>query len=63
MGPGPRPGTGRHRYIFLLYQSSEQVKEERQFDDIPQRRKFPLEKFVSDNNLQLVDVTIFTVDA
>jgi hypothetical protein len=63
MGPGPRPGTGRHRYIFLLYQSSEQVKEEKQFDDIPQRRKFPLEKFVSDNNLQLVDVTIFTVDA
>jgi hypothetical protein len=63
MGPGPRPGTGRHRYIFLLYQSSEQVKEEKQFDDIPQRRKFPLEKFVSDNNLRLVDVTIFTVDA
>jgi phosphatidylethanolamine-binding protein (PEBP) family uncharacterized protein len=64
MGPGPRPGTGRHRYIFLLYQSNEEVKkEDKTFDDIPQRRKFPLEKFVSDNQLKLVDVTLFTVDA
>ncbi|CAF1082787.1 unnamed protein product [Rotaria sordida] len=63
MGPGPRSGTGRHRYIFLLYQSTEQVKEEKKFDDIPQRRKFPLAKFVSDNCLQLLDVTFFTVDA
>ncbi|CAF3296671.1 unnamed protein product [Rotaria socialis] len=63
MGPGPRPGTGRHRYIFLLYESTEQIKEEKTFNDIPQRRKFPLMKFVSDNNLQLLDVTLFTVDA
>jgi len=63
MGPGPRPGTGTHRYIFLLYQSNEQVKEEKTFDDIPQRRKFSLAKFVSDNQLQLLGVTVFTVDA
>lgn len=63
MGPGPRSGTGTHRYIFLLYQSMGQVEEERKFEDIPQRRKFPLSKFVSDNHLQLVDCTYFTVDA
>jgi hypothetical protein len=63
MGPGPRSGTGKHRYIFLLYQSKEQIKEEKQFDEIPQRRKFPLSKFVSSNNLQLIDVTHFTVQA
>jgi phosphatidylethanolamine-binding protein (PEBP) family uncharacterized protein len=63
MGPGPRPGTGTHRYIFLLYQSNEQVKLNKTFDDIPSRRKFPLEKFVEDNQLELIDVTVFTVDA
>ena len=37
MGPGPRSGTGKHRYIFLLYQSSGQINEEKKFDDVPQR--------------------------
>ncbi|CAF3109913.1 unnamed protein product, partial [Rotaria sp. Silwood2] len=63
MGPGPRAGTGKHRYIYLLYQSIEKVKQENIFLDIPQRRKFPLEKFVCDNHLQLIDLTFFTLHA
>ncbi|CAF1463129.1 unnamed protein product [Rotaria sp. Silwood1] len=63
MGPGPRAGSGKHRYIYLLYQSIEKVKQENKFDNIPQRRKFPLEKFVSDNHLQLLDMTFFILDA
>ncbi|CAF4356809.1 unnamed protein product [Rotaria sp. Silwood2] len=63
MGPGPRAGTGKHRYIYLLYQSIEKVKQENIFVDIPQRRKFPLEKFVCDNHLQLIDLTFFTLHA
>jgi hypothetical protein len=64
MGPGPRPGTGRHRYKLLLYQSNERVvKDEKKFDNIPQRGKFPLEKFVQDNHLKLISSTLFTVDA
>jgi hypothetical protein len=63
MSPGPRSGSSRHRYIFLFYQTSEEIKEEKTFDDIPQRRKFSLSKFVFDNQLQLVDETLFTVDA
>ena len=62
MGPGARSGTGKHRYIFLLYQSSGQVNEEKKFDDVSQRRKFPLTKFVADNHLQLLDVTFFTIN-
>jgi hypothetical protein len=63
MGPGPRPGTGTHRYIFLLYQSIDPVKEEEKLYDIPQRRKYPLSKFATDNRLGLLDATMFTVDA
>lgn len=63
MGPGPRTGTGTHRYIFLLYQSNAPIKEDKTFEDIPQRRRFPLMKFISDNHLELLDITMFTVDA
>lgn len=63
MGPGPRAGTGRHRYIFLLYQSDKEIKQNQTFEDIPKRRKFPLENFVSNNELQLITRTLFTVDA
>jgi phosphatidylethanolamine-binding protein (PEBP) family uncharacterized protein len=63
MGPGPRPGTGKHRYIFLLYQSNVEVKEDKTFEDIPKRRKFPLEKFVEDNQLELIDINLFYVNA
>jgi phosphatidylethanolamine-binding protein (PEBP) family uncharacterized protein len=63
MGPGPRPGTGTHRYIFLLYQSNQQIQSNAEYDDIPKRRKFPLENLVNDYKLELIDITNFTVDA
>ena len=63
MGPGSRPGTGTHRYIFLLYQSVDVIEVEEKTYDIPQRRKYPLSKLVTDNGLELLDVTLFTVDA
>ncbi|CAF1359975.1 unnamed protein product [Adineta ricciae] len=62
-GPGPRAGTGRHRYMFLIYQSDEQVKQDRKFDTIPERRKFPMATFVENNHLTLIYQTLFTVDA
>ena len=63
MGPSPRSGTGTHRYIFLLYQSNKKVEENQTFEDIPKRRKFPLENFVSKNELQLICIKFFTVQA
>ncbi|CAF1423932.1 unnamed protein product [Rotaria sordida] len=63
MGPGPREATGEHRYIFLLYQSNQIIKQDKQFNSIPERRKFTLEKFVSDNHLTLIHLTYFTVYA
>lgn len=63
MGPGPRPGTGIHRYIFLLYQSTNPIEENQTFEDIPKRRKFTLEKFVSKNQLELLHINTFTVQA
>lgn len=62
-GPGPRLGSGRHRYIFLLYQSNETVQEEKTFVEIDERRRYPLEEFVGKHRLQLIDVKFFTVDA
>ena len=46
MGPGPRQGSGIHRYVFLLYQSTEPIREPTMFDDIQHRRRFPLKDFV-----------------
>ncbi|CAF3538314.1 unnamed protein product [Adineta steineri] len=63
MGPGPRSGTGKHRYIFLLYESDAQIKEDYILDTIPQRRKFPLKKFVDDNHLTLISLTFFNIYA
>ncbi|CAF1288047.1 unnamed protein product [Adineta steineri] len=63
MGPGPRSGTGKHRYIFLLYESDAQIKEDYILDTIPQRRKFPLKKFVGDNHLTLISLTFFNIYA
>jgi phosphatidylethanolamine-binding protein (PEBP) family uncharacterized protein len=63
MGPGPRPETGRHRYLFLVYQSDEKIKLDKTFDSIPERRKFPMAKFIEDNHLNLIHRTVFTVDA
>ena len=57
--PGPGAGTGPHRYIFLLYQSVDKIPEQIIAND--QRLRFPLEKYIQDNQLGLIDATYFTV--
>lgn len=59
-GPSPPAGSGPHRYLFLLYQSNDKIPE-RKFDTL-QRLRFPLQQYVTDTQLGLLDVTYFTVD-
>jgi len=59
-GPAPPAGSGPHRYIFLLYQSIDTIPEKK--IESEQRLRFPLQKFVTDNRLGLLDATYFTVD-
>ncbi|GAA5826906.1 hypothetical protein JCM11251_002154 [Rhodosporidiobolus azoricus] len=58
MGPAPPPKTGRHRYVFLVYQQP--------VDHVPElgvepdaRPKFDLAGFVKRNELELVGATYF----
>lgn len=62
-GPGPRPGSGLHRYIYLIYQSNERIEEKKTFENIEQRRKFPLKDFVVQHHLQLIYQNHFLIDA
>jgi len=59
-GPAPPAGSGPHRYIFFLYQSIDKIPEKK--IDGEQRLRFPLQKYVTDNHLGLLDATYFTVD-
>ncbi|GAA5891035.1 hypothetical protein JCM6882_006395 [Rhodosporidiobolus microsporus] len=58
MGPAPPPKTGRHRYVFLVYQQP--------VDHVPElgvepdaRQAFDLAGFVKRNELELVGATYF----
>ena len=59
-GPGPGAGTGPHRYIFFLYQSSQKISEQKIEND--QRLRFPLEKYLSDNDLHLLNATFCLIE-
>ncbi|CAF0837441.1 unnamed protein product [Rotaria sp. Silwood1] len=59
-GPAPPAGSGPHRYIFLLYQSIDKIPEKKIGRE--QRLRFPLQQYVTDNRLGLLDATYFTVD-
>ncbi|CAF0967456.1 unnamed protein product [Rotaria sordida] len=59
-GPAPPAGSGTHRYIFLLYQSIDKIPEKK-FEST-QRLRFPLQQYVTDNRLGLLDATYFTVN-
>jgi len=59
-GPSPPAGSGPHRYIFLLYQSIDKIAEKK--IESEKRLRFPLQKYVTDNSLGLLDATYFTVD-
>ncbi|CAF1275409.1 unnamed protein product [Didymodactylos carnosus] len=60
-GPGPPAGTGTHRYIFFLYESDKEIKNQKINDS--ERPQFKLKKFVNDNGLKLVAATNFKVNA
>lgn len=58
MGPAPPPGSGPHRYIFLLYR---QVSEQHTFTplSLQDRSKFSFFNFAQENQLELVGVNFF----
>ncbi|GAA6036630.1 hypothetical protein JCM8097_001261 [Rhodosporidiobolus ruineniae] len=58
MGPAPPPGTGRHRYVFLVFRQP--------WDHLPElgvepdsRAQFPLADFIKRNELELVGANYF----
>ena len=66
VAPSPGKGTGLHRYCFALYKQPAPLKPIEQQSTIksnerPDRRKFDVAKFASDNNLELVGFNFFLV--
>ena len=58
----PKVGTeDKHRFIFLLYQSNEQITSAPIIEQ-EKRRQFPLKQFVEENKLTLLSATAFTID-
>ncbi len=59
----PKAGAeDKHRFIFLLYQSNEQIKASPIVEQ-EKRRQFPLKQFVEENKLNLLSATAFTIDS
>ena len=59
-GPGPGAGTGSHRYIFFLYQSTNQIPEKKIEND--QRLRFTLENYITENSLELLKSTYCLIE-
>jgi phosphatidylethanolamine-binding protein (PEBP) family uncharacterized protein len=57
-GPSPPPGSGVHRYTFVLYKQSGSLT-----CDTPPRSPFDLEGFVRSNGLKEIQKTVFEVSA
>ncbi len=58
----PKVGADdKHRLIFLLYQSNEQIPLTTILEQ-DKRRQFPLKQFVDENQLTLLSATAFTID-
>lgn len=61
MGPAPPPGTGPHRYIFLLYQQPGKLDPTKVKPHLePERQKFDVRKWATEHNLSLVTANYFT---
>ncbi|KAI8337682.1 phosphatidylethanolamine-binding protein [Chlamydoabsidia padenii] len=60
MGPAPPPGSGDHRYIFLLYK---QANKNNSFEALAQgvqdRRTFDFKQYAATNQLELVAANFF----
>ncbi|KAK9766892.1 hypothetical protein K7432_003682 [Basidiobolus ranarum] len=61
-GPGPPPGTGYHRYIFLLYRQNGSIDFEKLPEDPSKRSNFKTEDFVKQYNLTLVAGNFFEAE-
>ncbi|KAL1928959.1 hypothetical protein VTP01DRAFT_2018 [Rhizomucor pusillus] len=65
--PGPRPGSGEHRYIFLLFKQTRgdtaQSFPPMAHDTVPSRRNFDVKQFVRDSDLELVGINFFLCSA
>lgn len=65
--PGPRPDSGEHRYIFLLFKQtrgdSAQSFPPMAHDTVPSRRNFDVKQFVRDSDLELVGINFFLCSA
>ncbi|CAO3598787.1 unnamed protein product [Absidia cylindrospora] len=60
IGPAPPPGSGDHRYIFLLYK---QTNKSHPFQSLSQsvqdRRSFDFKQYAANNKLELVAANFF----
>ncbi|ORX89024.1 OV-16 antigen, variant 2 [Basidiobolus meristosporus CBS 931.73] len=61
-GPAPPPGTGLHRYIFMLYQQNGAIPYEKLPEDPSQRGNFKTSDFVKQHNLKLVAANYFEAE-
>ncbi|KAI8082728.1 phosphatidylethanolamine-binding protein [Halteromyces radiatus] len=60
LGPAPPPGTGDHRYVFLLYkQPNKNIKFESLSQSVQERRSFDYKKYALTHQLELVGVNFF----
>ncbi|GAA5887746.1 hypothetical protein JCM6882_001517, partial [Rhodosporidiobolus microsporus] len=61
MGPAPPPGTGPHRYAFLLYRQPA-GSTPKFFGDKEDRKQYDIKKFVEENKLTLVGANFFLAE-
>lgn len=60
MGPAPPPGSGSHRYVFLLYKQSGAHMEFAPFEK--QRANFKAARWATDHEMTLVGANYFMVE-
>lgn len=64
--PNPPKNSGLHRYFFLLYKQKSYIDVKKLISDmvnnINNRKKFNLEEFVKNHNLELCDSTYFKTE-
>ncbi|GAA6036675.1 hypothetical protein JCM8097_001293 [Rhodosporidiobolus ruineniae] len=60
-GPAPPPGTGSHRYAFLLYR--EPAGSSPKFSgDKEDRKSYDIKSFVEENKLTLIGANFFLAE-
>lgn len=57
--PGPPPGTGKHRYIMILFEQEDQIDIDKLKQMITERPNFDLYKFIKKYNLSFIDAVYF----